>query len=305
MWRVLHVISWLALFVGIILQLWLKDYHVSWAMFFYAMPKPCLIGLAFALMVISHRVRWRQVVACTAMVSLTIWWLVNSYSPVRHQPRQATTGTGKEVTLLYWNLCRPYGLDREAVDLVMQHQPHVVAFVEPGKEAGQLTASYESMLPGYKAAWMPRGILWLSRVPSRYRERGKLEGLGAYARFDVDGLGPTFPVVVADVFPGIFHSREQQLQEAFAQSMKRRDAILVGDFNTPLESQFFDEPRKSFVNALDVMGTGFRETWPVGLPLLSIDHVWIGSDWEVLDAQKIWCLSGSDHAAILVRLRRK
>ena len=298
------MIAWLALLLGIVLQLWLKDHHVSWTLFFYAMPKPCLIGLAFALAIISRRVRWQQMIAMTVMISLTIWWIMTSHSLVRQNP--PPVGKAKdEVTLLYWNLCRPNGLDQEAVDLVREFQPHIAAFVEPGREAGSLTASYEALLPGFKAAWMPRGILWLSRVPSRYRERGKLEGLGAYARFDVDGLGATFPVVVADVHPGLFHSREQQIREVFAQSKDRPDAILVGDFNTPLESHFFDEPRQKFVNALDVKGSGFRETWPVGLPLLSIDHAWIGQGWEVIGTQKIWRLKGSDHAAILVRLRRR
>ena len=302
--RVFKALAWLALIVGIVLQLWLKDRHVSWAVLFYGMPKPCLIALAFVLAVGSHRVRWLQKIAFAAMISLTLWWTMTSYAVGKN--KISPTSTSKDdVTLLYWNLCRPNGLDQEAIELVMKHRPHIAGFVEPGKEAGELTTTYEAQLPGYKAAWMPRGILWLSRVPSRYRERGKLEGLGAFARFDVDGLGPTFPVVVADVHPGLFHSRELQIQEAFAQSKNRRDAILVGDFNTPLESHYFDEHRRSFVNGLDVMGTGFRETWPMGLPLLSIDQVWVGKDWEVTEAKKIWCLTGSDHAAILVRLRRR
>jgi endonuclease/exonuclease/phosphatase (EEP) superfamily protein YafD len=209
------------------------------------------------------------------------------------------------VTLLYWNLSRPNKLDRHAVDLVRELQPHIVAFVEPGKEIAPLLPSYEALLPGYTLAWMPRGILWMTRVPSRYRERGKLDGMGAYARFEVNGLGATFPVVVADVTPNFFHSREQQLKEVIDQSQDRRDAILAGDFNTPLESIFFDPYRARFANALEAGSSGFRETWFFGLPLLSIDQVWVGSDWEVIEARKIWRLTGSDHAAIFVRLRRR
>lgn len=302
MWSVLRVITWLALLTGILLQLWLKDRHVSWALFFYAMPKPCLIGLALVLAIDSRRVRWRQMVAVTAMISLMIWWTVTSLSFAAGPDKSAGPN---EVTLLYWNLCRPSQLDREAVELVKELNPHFAAFVEPGKNVSQLLPSYEALLPGYTAAWMPRGILWLSRVPSRYRERGKLDGAGAYARFEVNGLGPVFPVVVADVTPHFFHSREQQLAEALAQSQERNDAIIVGDFNTPLESAMLDDYRARFTNALEVGSTGFRETWPMGLPLLSIDHVWVGKDWEVIEAKKIWCLTGSDHAAILVRLRRR
>ena len=152
---------------------------------------------------------------------------------------------------------------------------------------------------------MPRGIFWLSKVPSHYHERGKLDSIGAFARFDVDGLGATFPVLVVDVYPEPFHSRHQQLQDALAQTLGRRDAIVVGDFNTPLESIHLTHFRKNFVEAFEVAGSGRKETWPCGLPLLSLDHAWVGPDWEVVEAKKIWRLTGSDHAAIFVTLRRR
>jgi len=301
MMRVLRMLAWLALLVGILLQLWLKDRQVAWALFFYAMPKPCLMAVALFLTVISKRLQ--RMVAVMVMIGLTLWWVITSWS---WEPVPDEAGASKdEVTLLYWNLCRPHKLDQHAVDLVRELQPHIVAFVEPGKEISPLLPSYEALLPGYSVAWMPRGILWMTRVPSRYRERGKLDGMGAYARFEVNGLGPTFPVVVADVTPNFFHSREQQLKEVLAQSQNRRNAILAGDFNTPLESIFFDAYRSRFANALEAGSKGFRETWPFGLPLLSIDQVWVGSDWKVIEARKIWWLTGSDHAAIFVRLRRR
>ena len=49
--RAFKITGWLALLAGLLLQLWLKDRHASWAVFFYAMPKPCLAGLALLLAV--------------------------------------------------------------------------------------------------------------------------------------------------------------------------------------------------------------------------------------------------------------
>jgi endonuclease/exonuclease/phosphatase (EEP) superfamily protein YafD len=298
----LRTFAWLLLALGLILQLWLKDRHLAWAAFFYAMPKPVLICAALFLTA-AARARWQRMTAAAAWISLTSWWLSVSWS--RGATAEKAAAGRQEVTLLYWNLCRPHEVDQEAVALVKELQPHIVGFVEPGKTVGTLLASYEKLLPGYTVAWMPRGILWLSRVPSRYRERGKLDGLGAYARFEVDGLGPTFPVVIADVTPSFVRSRAPQLREVLAQSQGRADAILAGDFNTPLESVFFDAYRQSLIPALEVNHRGLRETWPLGLPLLSIDHVWLGHEWQVLEARKIWRLTGSDHAAIYVRLQRR
>jgi hypothetical protein len=122
--RVFTALAWLALIVGIVLQLWLKDRHVSWAVLFYGMPKPCLIALAFVLAVGSHRVRWLQKIAFAAMISLTLWWTMTSYAVGKN--KISPTSTSKDdVTLLYWNLCRPNGLDQEAIELVMKHRPHI------------------------------------------------------------------------------------------------------------------------------------------------------------------------------------
>jgi endonuclease/exonuclease/phosphatase (EEP) superfamily protein YafD len=296
--RLLRVIGWLVLLVGILLQLWLKDRHLAWALFFYALPKPCLAGLALFLAIVPSHRRWHRMAAVMVMIGLTAWWLMTSWS-FKTVPTEVST-PNDEVTLLYWNLCRPSKLDQEAVELMRELQPDIAAFVEPGKEISALLPSYEALLPGYTAAWMPRGILWLSKLPSRHRD-----GIGAFARFEVSGSGPMFPVVVADVHPALLRSREAQLREALAYAQDRRDAILVGDFNTPLESIYFDAYRSRYTSALDAKGGGFRETWPIGLPLLSIDQAWVGSDWEILEARKIWRLTGSDHAAIFIRLRRK
>jgi endonuclease/exonuclease/phosphatase (EEP) superfamily protein YafD len=304
--RVLHVLGWLILAAGLILQLWLKDGNAAWALAFYGMPKPCLIVLGLVLVAWPRQTRHIRLLALTNTLSITFWWISASWCVRQKIPTPDTSRpTNDVVTILYWNLCRPSGLDQEMVDLVKELQPQLAAFVEPGKMAAELIEQHPSTLPGYEAAWMPRGILWLSKVPSRYRERGKLDSIGAFARFDVDGLGATFPVVVVDVYPELFISRKQQLQDAFNQTLGRRDAIVVGDFNTPLESMHLAHFRNDFVEAFEVAGSGFKETWPFGLPLLSLDHVWVGPDWEVVGAKKIWRLTGSDHAAIFVTLRRK
>lgn len=301
--RLLHVLGWLMLVVGVVLQLWFRDSISGLALVFYGTPKPCLMVLGLVLAAWPRTTRWLRVLAFTTALALAIWWVSVSWCSPQ---KTSTVGpTKSEVTLLFWNLCRPNGLDQEMVNLVKELQPQLAAFVEPGGSAGKLLEAYKSLLPGYEVAWMPRGILWLSHIPSPHQERGKLDYSGAYARFAVKGLGPTFPLVVADVHPHLFHSRRQQVQEALLHAQGRRDAILVGDFNTPLESALLTDYRKDFVEAFEVAGSGFKETWPCGLPLLSLDHVWVGPDWEVVSARNIWRLTGSDHAALFVTLRRK
>lgn len=295
--------GWICLAAGVLLQTLAKDHHPGLTLYFYAMPKPCLAALAFILLVwpgTRKHLRW---LAAAATVAITCWWLSASWM---HGPGATTTQAGgQELKVLYWNLCRPAGLHPRMVEMVLELQPDVAAFVEPGSQAGNLTTEYERLLPGYKVQFMPRGVLLLSRVDARYKDRGKLEGAGAFARFEVTAAGSTFPFVVADVYPHVFHSREGQLQEALSHTQGRSDAVLAGDFNTPAESIFFDAYRQQYVDAFEAAGRGPRETWPLGLPLLCLDYVWVGKDWEVTEARKLYRLTGSDHAALLVTLRRR
>jgi len=302
--RLIHHGGWAALLLGVVLQFGLKDHLFGLRLLFYAMPKPCLLVLAVTLLVWPFASWKSRMTAAVLGLVLAGTWISSSWRP--EAPMTVARDEANEVRILYWNLCRPTGLHQGMVDLVKEFQPHVAAFVEPGRNNMEaMCTTYETLLPGYKAAWMPRGILWLSRVPSRYRERGKLENIGAFARFEVNGLGPAFPVVVADVFPHPLHWRKGQLDEALIHTQGRTDAILVGDFNTPLESALLDDYRAQFTNALEVAGQGFKETWPLGLPLLSLDHLWLGTDWEVVEARKVWRITDSDHAALLVTLRRR
>ena len=292
--RCLYFLGWLLLLLGITLQAWLKDHDAHWAVVFYGMPKPCLMALAAVLSLwpgLAWRVRFVNVVTALSVLG---WWIHASWclpQTQKNDPNQAT------ISILYWNLCRPYGVDQEMVVMVKKLQPHVAVFVEAWR-AREVLEKYESLLPGYQVILMPKGILVLTRV-------ALTESADLSSRFEVQGFGSPFLVAVADVAPHPFLSRRPQLQSVLALVGGRRDGVIVGDFNTPLESALLADYRRNFVEAFEVAGSGFKETWPCGLPLLSIDHIWVAPEWCVVSAEKLWRLTGSDHAALFVTLLRR
>ena len=305
MMRLLHMLGWLVLLLGLLLQLWLKDHNARWAVFFYGMPKPCLLALSALLACWPKMSHKRKLPARVVSICLALWWLSSSWCmPERLSSFSQNTPSAEPLTILYWNLCRPNGLDQEMVDLVKQTQPDLAVFVEAGN-AGSVLTKYSEMLPDYRPELMQRGVMRLSRIKTASERSGVVPRMAAYAQFDLAGRGPDFPVIVADIFPHAFHSRKPQIDSVFAQTFKRPDAIVIGDFNTPLESVHLSQFRQHFTEAFEVAGFGFKETWPCGLPLLSIDHIWVGPDWQVMKADKFWRLTGSDHAALLVTVRRK
>lgn len=108
-------------------------------------------------------------------------------------------------------------------------------------------------------------------------------------------------VVVADVRSQPWISREQAMAAILRAAGDDPRAVILGDFNTPPESVWFREWRtRGFSLANDGPRRGFRETWAFGLPLLTLDHVWLAPGWRPLRCERLRL--GSDHLGVKVGL---
>ncbi len=74
--------------------------------------------------------------------------------------------------------------------------------------------------------------------------------------------------------------------------------ILAGDFNTPPDSVFMDLLRETGSNAFEQSGEGFRETWPVFAPLLTLDQIWGNRQIKWHRCRQLWSLR-SDHRPVV------
>ena len=292
--RLLHGLAWTLLIVGIVMHATVRDSIDSIIVVFYIMPMMVLLGLALFL-TLFQRGRWLAVLA-TGLIATA--WFLRSFT--WHTPEPSAPD---EVRVLFWNLNRPAEPFQPLIEMIRELKPDFVACVEPGENAARDVEGYKAALPGYDCLFMPRGILWLSLHASRYRARGRLDSLGAYAVFEADFRGRTQRFVTIDTYGPPMLPRTGQLNEALSFTNKDPKVLVMGDFNTPYESVHFDGFRsEGLQDALTVGGRGFRETWFYGLPLLSLDHIWLGKDWHVLETRKIW-KPESDHAAVFVRAR--
>lgn len=286
--------AWALLLTGLIMQFTVRDGIDSLIVVFFALPM--LVLLVLAVFLALFRKGRRLAVVLTILIA-GVWC---HRSLTWHQPGP---GSADEVRLLFWNLNRPEAPFKPLIEMIQTLKPDFVACVEPGPNAAQDVEGYKAALPGYDCQFMPRGILWLSRHASRYRARGRLDSLGAYAVFEAQLHGSTQRFVTVDVYGPPLLPRRGQLNEALGFTNHDPKVIVMGDFNTPYESVHFDPFRNDGLqDALTVGGNGFRETWFYGIPLLSLDHIWLGKGWHVLEARKIW-KSESDHAAVFVRAK--
>ena len=80
------------------------------------------------------------------------------------------------------------------------------------------------------------------------------------------------------------------------------ETIILGDFNMPYESMYLKNFKKKYQHAFTEKGNGFRETWFWNIPLLSLDHIWVSKDLEILKEDKI-STTKSDHSMLKMYLK--
>ncbi|MGB5420181.1 endonuclease/exonuclease/phosphatase family protein [Algibacter sp.] len=97
--------------------------------------------------------------------------------------------------------------------------------------------------------------------------------------------------------------RKNQLKFVTESIKKTNKCILIGDFNTPLESKFLNTIKMDFNQVLTEKGNGFRETWFWNIPLLSLDHIWVSKDLQIINSEKISTFK-SDHTMVKTSIRK-
>jgi endonuclease/exonuclease/phosphatase (EEP) superfamily protein YafD len=84
-------------------------------------------------------------------------------------------------------------------------------------------------------------------------------------------------VLGVDIPSSPLHGRGRPLRDIARWVLDRADdapLVVVGDFNTPRDSVFFEPLRTMLTQAYEVAGRGWPYSWPVPLPMWAIDQVW-------------------------------
>jgi endonuclease/exonuclease/phosphatase (EEP) superfamily protein YafD len=212
--------------------------------------------------------------------------------------------------------------------LLDRWQAQLVAFQECGDEL----AAAVSMVPGWHVH-VSRDLCFLSRYPIRnaaVMDRTALDrikqsepdepgGAGYVVLFLLDG--PRGPIRAANLhletprkgLEGLMSGDRRRMQNntdirgieaKLAREWVSAGAgplIVLGDFNTPVESAFFRDSWGDLADAFSVAGVGFGITKHNGWIGVRIDHVLTDDAWHVdratVDSPKL-----SDHSALVVDL---
>ena len=146
--------------------------------------------------------------------------------------------------------------------------------------------------------WIPLGLLilaWLCLLVRLTVRDGYIWSAALFYMGPWPVLFAAWPVL-ADLGPWPLTPQLERTERIRQLAGREPRTLVVGDFNTPYDSVAFDRWRYQWFHGLSQSTrTPGAATWPVGLPLLSIDHVWLSKDLWPRQAWKETVL-GFDHA---------
>ncbi len=297
-WEALVVACWLAAAVDWVV----RDRWIWAAVVFYATP-PSLLGV-FSLTLAGFgwkRKQKRAFVSSAVLLGVVLvglWVLENFRSEISHG------APPNSIRVLFWNVGRgDFGSWEEISQQLNLFDADVIALAEATADEVQTVEFWQSRLPKYQPLPLGGGLLVLAKGQIGSRGAATLAGGGRFRRVAVKVRAVELDLILADIISSPLRSREpplRKLAEVLA-AQRNRPTLVVGDFNTPPNSVWFDDWRTEWTHAWDVSGEGYRATWPLPVPILTLDQVWGNREIEFHRCIGRWSNS-SDHRAVVVDL---
>lgn len=290
----------LLLLLGLLLHLVVADAWPLFRVVFYALPLPVLALGWLAVAALWGWQRRRGRLCALVAAGCGAWWYASSWCTP--EPVQGTPNPAAKV--LCWNMAHEALPSADLQQLVTEFTPDIAGLVEVGARHGDPADLMTTLPPGYTAMKLDHGMAVLVRGTVRVVHQKLLSSNSKFAALEAVVDGATWRVFIVDGASRPSTSREDVLKAVLAEARGHPRTVVMGDFNTPLESPLFNPWRAVLRHAFNETGHGFRETWPRLAPVLTIDHVWSSMDSPPLHTEKRW-LRSSDHAALLVQLGQR
>lgn len=294
-WRGLDLLLFMATVAALGVRWTVRDQRPGIAVLFYATPWPVLAFLGLLSAVVSRTTRRRVVALGVGFVAAA--------GVIVHGCRTAPSREGVDgVRIVFWNLERgAQGWDRLIAEL-QSEDAELIGLVESTPPA-RSRAFWKNRFPDFDVALLPAGMTLLVRgevVRHASHPLGDVER-GTANRVVIRWRGEERIIWLVDIVstPTMFRGPALLALTELVLADRDRPTLVLGDFNTPTDSAFFDDWRRAFTNAHEWAGAGFAWTWPQPVPVLSLDQVWSNEPERLLRCDHV-SNRVSDHRRVRV-----
>tara|TARA_R110002096_G_scaffold137682_8_gene291168 strand:- start:159 stop:1037 length:879 start_codon:yes stop_codon:yes gene_type:complete len=266
----------------------IKDRNYDASLLFYAFPLPVIIIIVLALSIFLNK-KFRTINLIVTLL-LFIVWLGRSFKINFPEDIKET-----DLEIVFWNASH----DRDFEDAFSENNgiPDVLVLVEyHGDFLKETKLNYPDYY-FYKHYSKEIGIF--SKTPIQIIEDIPSKFSTTILNFETNDIN----FYTVDVVGSMDVPREWGLKSIDKAITKWKNTVLLGDFNVPYESLLLEKTKNKFNHTFNEKGNGFRETWFWNIPLLSLDHIWVSKDLEIIKSKKVNTFK-SDHAMIKTFIRK-
>ena len=300
--RLTGIIPWLARAAAVMLVAGLfmrgsglRDSVPGLSLIFYATPWPVLTALAFVLAAyaLGRHHRARSLALTLVFAGCAATWLQRSFV------RGESTPARSALRIVYWNAAHPGPRRAQRVRYLQALQADVIVVGESNVYTSNIPQEWREGFPG-RVLTQRAGFLLITPEEPVSIEKGRLDDRGDYVIARVMVKERALTLLAVDFETRLTENRARpfaRLDELIA-AHRDEPLVVMGDFNTPRESVHFDSWRREMREPFATAGRGFVETWPLPVPILSLDQMWLGGRWRAVRCKLGWSLQ-SDHRAII------
>ena len=281
------LINYIVIIVLLLIYFVFRESNYIFSLLFYIFPLPIIIGLVilFSAFLRRNKKKYHLILA----LILSVIWIGRSF-----KINSTNNITETDVEVVFWNAT--HKREFQHVFDEVETLPDVVVLVEyHAEELAHIKVKY----PDYFFYWHSESEIGIfSRTPIILKAVFVSDDESKVISFTTSEIN----FYAVDVSSSLHISRKQQLKFVSESIDINEKTVVLGDFNLPYESKFLKEIKTNFNHAFNEKGNGFRETWFWNIPLLSLDHIWVSKDLEILNAEKISTFK-SDHSMVKTVIR--
>lgn len=286
---------------GVLIRFTVRDSLTGVSAFYYSTPWPvlALVSIVSGLLWLRKNKLISAGLLSAAVVMLCGWFYANIFVGCQPQP---STGA-QPVRVLFWNTSRGrFGVSR-VIDHVKKSDAQIIGVVEAGLRDSSTETAWKGAFSERNVVPLDGDMLCVTCADVIHKMTGTLVGGGRYNYLRMMLDNTPFSLILVDIDPNPFKSRRNALAElqCIVSQHLQENLIIMGDFNTPLDSIYFDSARAFLSHGFDKCGSGFRPTWPVPVPVMMIDHIWTAKKLDIIECRtnRTWA---SDHAYLTAEL---
>lgn len=288
---------------GLVLHATVRDRFVGLATWYYATPAPvCVLLFLMALLAgIRYRRRWLALLAGLGALAAGGWWVCGRLPATRAPSMPAADSP--QLRVMEWNMAGgAFGLEH-VERVIRDSNADLIGLVEARPPGEWMDNWWAVRFPEYEAVATPERLMLLSRLPLQEVREGRFSGMGRFLTAKVAWHGDALTVFVVDIQHYVQRSRGPALSAMRAELVARRGErlIVLGDFNTPPGSVHFDALRSEFWSVTELGRSAALPTWPVPLPVLALDQIWVSREVAVGRVELGWTW-WSDHRPVLAEV---